>query len=64
MRRHFYKVILLSVSTFETVVTGERHFSTASEARAYARSADPTGRTAIIYRMVNSEKEGESICRI
>ena len=64
MKKQFYKVVLLSVGTFETVVTGERHFSTASEARAYARSANPTGRTAIIYRMVNNDKEGESLCRI
>lgn len=64
MKRHFYKVVLLSVGTLETVVTNERHFGTAAEARAYARLADPTGRTAIIYRMVNSDKEGESICRI
>lgn len=64
MKKQFYKVVVLSVTTFETMVTSERHFSSASEARAYARSADPTGRTAIIYRMVNSEKEGESICRI
>ena len=64
MKRHFYKVVLLSVTTFETMVTSERHFSTASEARAYARAADPSGRTAIIYRMVNSEKEGEIACRI
>ena len=64
MKRHFYKVVLLSVSTFETVVTSERHFSTVTEARAYARDADPTGRTAIIYRMVNSEKEGKTACRI
>ena len=64
MKHRFYKVVVLSVSTFETVVTSERHFGTAAEARAYARAADPTGRTAIIYRMVNSEKEGETVCRI
>ncbi len=49
-RSFYYTVLRLLVSPFETIIEDERHFSTVTEARKYAR-ATPNNLQAVIFRL-------------
>ena len=50
--RYFYKVIIISIDTFESSIIDERHFATLRDARLYLREHAPAG-NGMICRMSN-----------
>lgn len=47
----FYKVVVLKVDVFESVIVDERHFSNAPEALSYADTMNEAGYISVVAKM-------------